>query len=46
VEETDHLMGLAVRRPRLYLRVKKWIFSQSEFLEGTFVLQNRAKGDM
>jgi len=46
MEESDRWMGLAVRRPRLYLWVKKSIFSQSDPFGGNFVLQNHVKGYM
>jgi len=38
MEEFSRWMGLAVRQQTLFLRVKKSIFSQSEFFGGNFEL--------
>ena len=46
MEESGRWMGLADYRLKLYLWVKKWIFSQSEQFEVNFVMHNRVKGDM
>jgi len=43
MEESSRWMGLAVRRPTLYLWVKKWIFIQSQLFGGKVVLYNRVK---